>query len=283
MSTSYTLSVKPLSRAQDGARPVLVTGAAGRIGRSLVEYAHQRYALRLLVLDGEDKKEAARYGDVLAGDLFKPEVAAAACEGIDTVVHLAADPSASAGWDPLLRNNIVATYNLFAAAVHAGCRRVVFASSIHAVSGYPQGYQVHADDPVNPGDLYGASKCFGEALARLVAVQQGVSAIVLRIGAFQPRRRARRADSVGMMNAFVSHRDLNQLVCRCVDDERLLFAVFHALSGNRFNRLDILPARELVGYAPEDDFTELNRELAELDLRKEVTPHDAKHTQGAAV
>ena len=50
--------------------------------------------------------------------------------------------------------------------------------------------QVHADDPVNPGDLYGVSKCFGEALGRYMAEQENVSCIVLRIGAFQPRESA---------------------------------------------------------------------------------------------
>ena len=52
------------------------------------------------------------------------------------------------------------------AAKANGVRRVVFASSIHAVSGYPADYQVHTEEPVNPGDLYGVSKCFGEALGR---------------------------------------------------------------------------------------------------------------------
>jgi nucleoside-diphosphate-sugar epimerase len=38
--------------------------------------------------------------------------------------------------------------------------RVIYASSIHAISGYPADQQVRESDPVNPGDIYGVSKCF---------------------------------------------------------------------------------------------------------------------------
>src|SRR5207237_718422 len=109
-----------------------------------------------------------------------------ACAGIDTVLHLAASASPSSTWDVVLNANIVGTYHAFVAAKVARCRRVIYASSIHAVSGYPADVQVHTTDPVNPGDLYGVSKCFGEAMARYMAEQEGLSAIALRIGGFQP-------------------------------------------------------------------------------------------------
>lgn len=283
MSTSCIISDRPLTGSDERPRRVLVTGSHGRIGASFSSAVRDRYRLRLLVRREEHLAAAERNGEGFVGDLCEPTSFRPAFEDVDTVIHLAADPSPKADWDSLHRNNIVATYNTFRAAVEAGCRRVIFASSIHAVSGYPADYQVHAQDPVNPGDLYGASKCFGEALARLVAVQERLSAIVLRIGAFQPREEAMHAERIGMMNAFVSHRDLNQLIRLSIDDERILFAVFHGLSGNRFNRMDIGTARELVGYEPEDDFTELNSQLADLNLHTQVTPHDARHGQGAGV
>src|SRR3712207_7646535 len=76
-------------------------------------------------------------------------------------------------------------YHTFVAAKAAGCRRVIYASSIHAVSGYPSDVQVKTSEPVNPGDLYGVTKCFGEALGRYMAEKEGLSVIALRIGAFQ--------------------------------------------------------------------------------------------------
>ena len=53
------------------------------------------------------------------------------------MIHLAADPSPEADWETsLLANNIRGVVNIFRAASEAGCRRVVFASSVHAVGGF---------------------------------------------------------------------------------------------------------------------------------------------------
>ncbi|MBN1557041.1 MAG: NAD(P)-dependent oxidoreductase [Lentisphaerae bacterium] len=277
MAVSYIPASSPVTGSARRPRQVTVTGASGRIGRSFCAYARGRYALRLVVRREDQAEDVRAYGEVVAGDLCDTGIADRAVAGSDTVIHLAANASARAEWDSLRRDNIEATYRTFDAAVRAGCRRIVFASSIHAVSGYPPGYQVHEEDPVNPGDLYGVSKCFGEALARYIAVQENVSAIVLRIGSFQTPETAEQAENLPLMNTFLSHRDLNQLIGRCIDDESLRFAVFHALSGNPFNRMDIGTAQELVGYDPEDDFTALNRELADLQLKAVVKPHDERH------
>ena len=279
MSKSYIMDSEPIpDRATLGKRCVLITGAAGRIGRPLVELVHERYDLRLIVRREKDRADLEPFGKVVVGDISRDGTIRNACEDIDTVVHLAADPSAHASWESLHPNNIVAAYNTFQAAVEARCRRIVFASSVHAVSGYPKGYQVHSEDPVNPGDLYGVSKCFGEAMARYVAVQKGLSAIVLRIGAYQSRDEARKSGKVGMMGLFLSHRDTNQLICRAIEDNRLRFAIVHALSDNLFNRMDITEARELLNYDPQDDFTQMNPRVSDLNLERNVQPHDSRHT-----
>lgn len=283
MATSYIFAKEPLKSSCEKPRRVAVTGAAGDIGSSFAEYAGERYEMKLLVHRKKNRNRVDKYGIVETGDLTDYETALNICRGMDTVVHLAADRSAKAEWESLHPKNIIAVYNMFRAAVETGCRRIIFASSIHAVSGYPAGYQIHEEDPVNPGDLYGVTKCFGEALARLTAEQEGVSAIALRIGAFQSRIKAEHEDRIGMMNAFVSKRDLNQLICRCIDDEYIQFAIFHALSDNLFNRMDITGARELVDYDPDDDFTELNREVADIHMREQVAPHDTGHKQGSAL
>ncbi|HEU4324681.1 MAG TPA: NAD(P)-dependent oxidoreductase [Roseiflexaceae bacterium] len=255
-------------------RAVLVTGAAGTIGSYFAQHAHERYDLRLMVHDDSDADGLRACGEVVTGDLSDLEGLKRLCEGIDTVVHLAANPSPGAVWEDLLEANIVGAYNMFVAAKAAGCRRVVYASSIHAVSGYPPDVQVKTSEPVNPGDLYGVTKCFGEALGRYMAEQEGLSVIALRIGAFQPLEAARDEGSIGMMDAFVSQRDLQQLIERSIDDEQIRFAVFHGLSDNRFKRLDISDARALLGYAPQDDLTEENPRLRELRLGEQVSAHN---------
>jgi len=191
-------------------------------------------------------------------------------------VHLAADPSPSATWDSVLNVNITGAYNTFVAAKACGCRRVVYASSIHAVSGYPSDVQVKTSEPINPGDLYGVSKCFGEALARYMAEQERLSSICLRIGAFQPIAAAKDPGSIGMLDAWISRRDCNQLIERSIDVQELHFAIFHGLSDNRFKRLDISDARELLGYAPQDDLTEVNPALKKLNIREQVANHNVQ-------
>lgn len=169
--------------------------------------------------------------------------------------------------------NIIGTYNAFVAAKAAGCRRFIFASSIHAVSGYPADVQVKTNDPVNPGDLYGVSKCFGEALGRYMAEQENLSTIAIRIGGSQPLEFAMDPKGLGMLDAWVSQRDLNQLINLCIDAEGIRFAIFNGLSDNRFKRLDISDAREILGYQPVDDLTELNPRTRDLNLDDTVAGH----------
>src|SRR3954447_9687906 len=81
---------------------------------------------------------------------------------------------------------------------------------------------------------------------------------------------------VEMMDMFVSERDLTQLIGRCIDDERLQFAILQGLSDNRFKRLDISDARELVGYAPQDDATTESPAVKPLKLREKVHGHNQR-------
>ena len=281
MSQSFT-ATEPgaLAQTSEGTRRhVLVTGAAGNIGSYFAEHSREKYALRLMARASDDGVDAIRpYGEVVFGDLADLKALKEICEGIDTIVHMAGDPDPSATWEDLLDANISGTYNIFAAAKHAGCRRVIHASSIHAVSGYAADIQVKTSEPVNPGDLYGVSKCFGEALARYMAEKEGVSAITIRIGAFQPEEAARKESGIGMLDAWVSRRDLHQLIEKCIDVENVQFAILHGLSNNRFKRLDISDARELVGYDPQDDLTEINPMIKDLHLTESVHHHNITDT-----
>ncbi len=265
MSLSHRLRHPSPAPPQTENRSVLVTGAAGRIGSDFCRRVHARYDLRLLDHTGLTE-ELGTLGKLIECDLADVDSLRHHLTGVDTVVHLAADPSPTADWHHLLPTNVVGTYQLMTAALAAGCRKVIYASSIHAVSGYPADVQVKTSEPVNPGDLYGVSKCFGEALGRFLAEQEKISIIALRIGAYQPSDTIARSANAGSWNAWISPRDLTQLITRCIDDETLQFAIFHAVSGHRFTRLDISDARELLGYAPEDDFTHLLPALDELDL-----------------
>lgn len=264
------MSTSPVSRKR-----VLVTGAAGRIGAYFAEHSHSLYDLRLMVRNDEEAaKLDPSWGEIVTGELDDLAGLKEIFRGCHTVLHLAANPDATAVWRELLETNIIGTYHAFVAAKAAGCQRVIYASSIHAVSGYPIDVQVKTNEPVNPGDIYGVTKCFGEALGRYMAEQEGLPTIALRIGAFQPRENARSEKGLAMLDAFVSRRDLNQLINRCIAAEQIRFAILHGLSNNSFKRLDISDARALVGYAPQDDAASENPELAPLNLSRELLGHN---------
>ena len=110
-----------------------MTGASGNIGSYFAEKAHDRYRLRLMVHNPAPELEP--FGEVVEGDLADLDRMKELCAGIDTVVHLAGNPDPNAVWADLVEPNIFGCYNLFVAAKAAGCQRVIYASSIHAVCG----------------------------------------------------------------------------------------------------------------------------------------------------
>ncbi len=233
-------------------RRVLITGASGRIGTAFRRAYGDRYAFRLVdrvAVPDPDGHEA--YVD----DLVDLDAARRACEGIDAVIHLAADPSPRATfYDTLLPLNVQMTYNMFHAAKEQGCRRLVFASSIHAVNAYPLDVQIHPDDPIRPGDLYGCTKVWGEALCAYYADREGLSCIAVRIGAFGTLDRVADSGDSRHLSLFVSDRDLSQLLHRCIEaPDDLRFLLVQGVSDNQLKRMDISNAREVLGYAPEDN------------------------------
>ncbi|MCB0061099.1 MAG: NAD(P)-dependent oxidoreductase, partial [Caldilineaceae bacterium] len=165
-------------------RKILITGATGRIGSFLTNQWKERYELYLT--DIRPPKETFGF-PFTAANIADYDALAALCQGMDTVVHMGADPSMEASWESLLPNNVIGTYNAFEAARQAGCRRIVYASSVNAVFGYPAEVQVQMNMPVYPINLYGATKCWGEALARYYSNTHGLSSICLRFGAVSQR------------------------------------------------------------------------------------------------
>jgi NAD+ dependent glucose-6-phosphate dehydrogenase len=232
---------------------LLLTGAAGRIGTAFYQETADRYWFRLA--DRATATLVPRAGhEVVTLDVADLNACRAACAGIDAVLHLAADPSPEADfYGSLLDNNIKGTFNVFRAAKDAGARRVVFASSVHAVVGHPSDTPIPADAPVAPRNLYGVSKCFGEALAAYFAASEDLSSIAVRIGAYDapwihqnPTPRA--------LIAYVSPRDLNQLFVRALEaPPELMFAIVVGQSDNCVKRLDLTETKALLGYAPQDD------------------------------
>ncbi|MBN1920701.1 MAG: NAD(P)-dependent oxidoreductase [Anaerolineae bacterium] len=234
---------------------LLITGGCGKIGATFARFAAPRYAIRIVDrVPWDTVRLGSPPGESLVLDLQDPEACRQACAGMDFVLHLAADASPEADFTTsLLPNNIIATANLFRAARDAGCRRLIFASSAHVVSAYPPDVQIHAAMPVRPGNLYGVSKAFGEALAAHFAFNEGLPTIVLRIGAYVLPEELATWNALDELNAFLSAADLNTLLLKCLETPNITFAIAHAISNNRFKRLDLTETRALLGYEPQAD------------------------------
>jgi nucleoside-diphosphate-sugar epimerase len=261
-------------------KKVLITGANGLIGNLV--YARlaeqpQQYDVYGMVrrLHPSTRAEAMDFREIPGeklrhADLTDFTTVSHAVEGMDVVVHMAADPSGDQGWESVLNNNIVGTHHVFEASRAAGVKRIIYASTNQVVFGYmrDETYQSlfakglehiapdefpHIDhtQPTRPLNFYACSKVFGEALAHMYARTHGISCICLRIGWVTANDRVPHPRG---RTIWCSQRDIVQLVERCINaPDSLRFDVFFGQSANTYNLVDIQHARDVLGYAPQDN------------------------------
>jgi nucleoside-diphosphate-sugar epimerase len=178
--------------------------------------------------------------------------------GVDTVVHLAANPDPEATVEDLAGPNIDALANVFNAAALAGVERIVFASSSHVMGAYrdEEAEQIGADLPPKPSGPYGILKFVGERLGQSLAHAFDVTFIALRLGAIQPG--ANRPETLAddwSRKMWLSNGDLVRLFDAAVEAEveDRLFLVANGVSRNHGTPWDLSDAAEVLGYLPEDD------------------------------
>ncbi|MEO6703977.1 MAG: NAD(P)-dependent oxidoreductase [Jatrophihabitantaceae bacterium] len=239
---------------------VLLTGSQGRIGSSLTALL-PGYGWQLRTFDR--LPSPATGADHVVGELTDPRALDQALAGVSAVVHLAGQPT-EAPWPVIRESNLEGTFQLFEAARRAGVRRVVYASSNHAVGFTPRGSaELPADTPPRPDTLYGVSKVFGEALGRYYCDRYGFQVACLRIGTFADRPPDRRAQSSWLAPADCAH-----LVDSCLHSDSLSYALIWAISANR-DRWWSLAAGQELGYQPTYDASQFDRpedDPAPLDL-----------------
>ena len=223
---------------------VLVTGAAGLIGTGLREQFAGRYRLRLT--DVRTPPALGEGEEFVEVDLRDSGSVQGVVEGVDAVVHLGGIASEDT-WEAIRDVNIDGTYNVFESARRSGVKRVVYASSVHAVGFYPRSRKIDSDVTVLPDSRYGASKAFGEALGALYAHKYGLEVMAVRIGNAYPEPIDERRLSI-----WTSHRDLAQLIGIGLDHPGLRFEIVYGVSGNTRTWWDNTGA-ERLGYRPEDN------------------------------
>ncbi|SDC12457.1 NAD-dependent epimerase/dehydratase family protein [Nocardioides lianchengensis] len=225
---------------------VLVTGAAGSIGRvvtvALAARGHEVVSLdRVPEPDGNE----TRFHTL---DCRDPEAVAAvfAEEHPDAVVHLAGHPDESSLPDALA-SHVLTTAAILDAMVEHDVRRLVLASSNHAVGRTPRRELLTVDARPRPDTFYGVGKVAAEALLSLYADRHGLDAIACRIGSFGPR-----PETVRQLSTWLSPEDCVLMVEAALTATAPGFAVLYGVSANSRGWWDLEPGRAL-GYEPQDD------------------------------
>jgi uronate dehydrogenase len=230
------------TREEEAMDRVLMTGAAGDVGRRLRQRLRGVYpTLRL-----SDRVAADPLGP---GETFvKAELAdlaavEAAVKGMEGIIHLGG-VSTEGDWESILQSNIIGLRNVFEAARRHGVKRVVFASSNHAIGFYPRRRRIGTDALVRPDSRYGVSKAFGEAMAALYADKYGLRVLSIRIGNVNDRPIDHRRLSI-----WVDPDDLAQLVRIGLEHPDLRYEVVYGVSDNERSWWDNGTAFRL-GYRP---------------------------------
>jgi uronate dehydrogenase len=200
-------------------------------------------ALRVSDIARLDPAEANE--ETISCDLADEEQVGRLLDGVDAVVHMGGI-STDAPFKPILDANIVGAYNLYESARIHGTKRIVFASSNHAIGFYPRTQRIDADDPLRPDSFYGLSKAFGESLSRFYYDRYGIETVALRIGSSFPGPKDRR-----MLVTWLSYADLTELVRCALFAPSVGHTIVFGASANRDSWWDNSKAAHL-GWQPKD-------------------------------
>jgi dTDP-4-dehydrorhamnose reductase len=237
---------------------ILVTGAAGNIGRKLVDHLRAECAGYDLVC--LDVVKCAPYTD-MSHDLSKwDESWTERFAGVDVVVHLAADRYPTADWKTVLPLNMDLLLNVYEAARKHRVARIVFASSNWVLGGYrfQDDVRLTHETPPRPINPYGAAKLFGERIGKQLSDREGISVINLRIGYNQWLREnipspAMELGAWGQM-LWLSDHDYCQAMEKAITVKDVPYATLNVTSRTIGSRWDLSETERVLGYVPRDEY-----------------------------
>jgi uronate dehydrogenase len=226
-------------------KKIVLTGAAGRLGSYLREPL-SKMADHLVSSDIiSDPGKLYQGESYVRADLANYDEIHALLKGADMVVHFGAHPD-EAPFEKLLGPNFIGAYNIWEAAFQNGVRRVIYASSIHAVGMYDKTEFIGTDVPHRPDTFYGLAKCFAEDLARMYWDKRQVEAVCLRIISCAQVNTARG------LGTWLSYDDLIRLVTSAVTTPITGFSIVYGVSNNDRVGVDNSKA-SFLGYRPQDN------------------------------
>ena len=226
-------------------KKIVLTGASGRLGSYLREPL-TKLAEKLISTDIDDSIGNLYPGETfIKADLEDLPAFERILEGADMVVHFGAFVD-EAPFEKLLGPNFLGAYNIWEAARRNKVRRVIYASSIHAVGMYPTNETIGVDVPHRPDTFYGLAKCFAEDLGRMYWEKCGLEAVCLRILS------CAQVTSTRALGSWLSYDDLIQLVTRAIDTPTTEFSIIYGVSNN--DRATVTNNKStFLGYKPKDN------------------------------
>jgi len=228
---------------------VLVTGPGGRVGSGLRRYWGDRFATRLF--DRQDLGALAAHETAVRGTITDLEALCGAARGCRAMVHLAATSDEADFETALVPNNVLGLHCAFEAARLTGLPRLIFASTVQVLSGYPRNRFVSDGDPVRPVSRYACTKVFGEALGRYYHDRHGLEVICLRLGAVPHVDR----DDPTRGGVYLSPRDCAGFIAGAIEADPAPddgFAIVSLVSRGGAALRDLDRAERLLGYRPLD-------------------------------
>ena len=244
-------------------RKIVLTGASGRLG-TILRPALSAMCDTLVSADIEPLQS-----DTLANETYvRTDVAdynqvAALMGGVEMVVHFGAIVD-EGPFEVLLGPNFIGSYNVWESAQKAGARRIVYASSIHAVGMHPRQSMIGIDAEHRPDTFYGLAKCFTEDLGRMYWEKRGLESVHLRILSCAPVKNAR------ALGTWLSDGDLVHLVERAIDTPTTGFSIVYGVSNNDRCPVDNTAASYL-GYRPKDNAEQFANEIFAQDAKGDPT------------
>jgi len=227
---------------------LVLTGAAGRLGSYLREPL-AKMATSLVSTDIADDIGKLYDGETyIKGDLASLDDMMKVLEGADMVIHFGAIAD-EGPFEKLLGPNFIGAYNIWEAAYQHKLKRVVYASSIHAVGMYPKNEFIGTDVAHRPDTFYGLAKCFAEDLGRMYWEKRGMESVHMRILSCLSYDGVNNARALG---SWLSYDDLVQLVTKCIDTPVTGFSVIYGVSDNDRAPVDNALA-SFIGYRPKDN------------------------------
>jgi uronate dehydrogenase len=223
---------------------IVITGAAGRLGSRLRE-GLAPLARKLRLSDRVAITDPRSHEEIVTCELSDADAVLAMAEGVDAIVHFGG-AALESPWEDILASNIRGCYNIYEASRKQGVKRVIYASSVHAIGYHALESHIDAEAPHRPDSLYGLSKCFAEDLGRLYWDKFGVESVNLRIFSSYPEPADRR-----MLWSWLSFADCVRLVTASLTAPRVGHTISFGRSNNTHEPVDNRLAGRL-GYHPRD-------------------------------